>query len=88
MLKCPPRSMGASLGSLRIVHTDCSVVRHLQGLDWSLDHCTFFIHSLVPCAQACNHDVWTCKISGSPPACPMASSLAIDTLIPLSPREP
>ena len=75
--------MGASLGSFCLGYTDCSLVRHLQGLDWSLDHCTFFIDSLVHCAQAYNHDVWTCKISGSPPACPMASSLAIDTLLPL-----
>ena len=57
---------------------DCSVVTHLQGLDWSLDYCTFYIDSLVPCAQIYNHDVLTYKISVSPSACHMASSLTVD----------
>lgn len=56
MLKCHP-GVCEHPRALCIVYMDCSVVTHLQGLDWSLDYCTFYIDSLVPCAQIYNHDV-------------------------------
>ena len=62
-------------GSLGILYTDRSVVRHLHGLDRSPDLCTFYhIHSLVDSVRAYDHEVWTGKIGGSPPACHVASS--------------
>ena len=75
MLSVLPEVREHGQGSLCILYTDQLVVRHLRGLDWSLDHCTFYhIESLVHCVRAYDHDVWTRLNAGSPPACPVASS--------------
>lgn len=75
MLSVLPEVREHGLGSLCILYTDQWVVRHLRGLDWSLDHCTFYhINSLVHCVRAYDHDVWTLLNARSPPACPLASS--------------
>lgn len=45
-------------GSLGILHTDRSVVRHLHGLDQAPDLCTFYhIHSLVDSVRASDQEV-------------------------------
>lgn len=53
MLSVLPEVREHGQGCLCILYADQLVVRHLRGLDWSLDHCTFYhIDSLVHCVRA------------------------------------